>query len=87
LLSKTLKKVFTYFDDTIIVSVQFQIDRLSIEHQREVETLCNQLQQLEDQLTSVTSRSKERIRQLESELERRNEELMTDTSRLQAEIK
>jgi hypothetical protein len=37
MLSKTLKKVFTYFDDTIIVSVQFQIDRLSIEHQREVE--------------------------------------------------
>ncbi|CAC5422733.1 CCHCR1 [Mytilus coruscus] len=64
-----------------------QVDRLSSEHQREVETLYNQIQTLEDQLSSVSTRSKDRIRQLESELEKEREEASENTSRLQLEIK
>ncbi|CAC5399453.1 CCHCR1 [Mytilus coruscus] len=64
-----------------------RVDRLSSEHQREVETLYNQIQTLEDQLSSVSTRSKDRIRQLESELEKEREEASENTSRLQLEIK
>ncbi|XP_076077577.1 coiled-coil alpha-helical rod protein 1-like [Mytilus galloprovincialis] len=64
-----------------------QVDRLSSEHQREVETLYNQIRTLEDQLSSVSTRSKDRIRQLESELEKEREEALENASRLQLEIK
>ncbi|CAG2199995.1 CCHCR1 [Mytilus edulis] len=64
-----------------------QVDRLSSEHQREVETLYNQIQTLEDQLSSVSTRSKDRIRQLESELLKEKEEALENASRLQLEIK
>lgn len=67
--------------------IWLQVDRLSSEHQREVETLYNQIRTLEDQLSSVSTRSKDRIRQLESELEKEREEALENASRLQLEIK